>query len=295
MSPFELAHALSELIDPKKIDQVGILSDHERLPSLRFPPVVRQALGMSVQQAHSLGMSAFDLKPYQEGDDLRYLDLKRYQKSSALLVRRFEDERSGALVIVLDASASMGCPLQTWKTALTVLEWITEATLRGGSEVYWLVEKNGELITVGPFKSLKDARSQFQTLTQLQPEGERAHHSRLAKAMMWYPFGCSCLYLTDLLGADVDLNRAESMIQLAQDRFPLPRQCRWSLCLRIEHKDIWAWEDLVTDPELGGVFQAPSHQTAKNETKALVSQHFDTWASLLNTQLALPMYVLKCP
>jgi uncharacterized protein (DUF58 family) len=46
-------------------------------------------------------------RPYQPGDELRSIDWKAYARSDHLLIRRFVDERSLPLGIVIDGSASM--------------------------------------------------------------------------------------------------------------------------------------------------------------------------------------------
>lgn len=48
-----------------------------------------------------------DHRAYQPGDELRTIDWKAYARSDHLLVRRYIDERSLPLVLVVDASASM--------------------------------------------------------------------------------------------------------------------------------------------------------------------------------------------
>lgn len=227
-------------------------------------------------------MSAFDLKPYQEGDALRHLDLKRFLRSRELLVRRFEEERAGHLVIILDASASMGAPPETWAVAIRTLQLVTEATLRGGSGVTWLIERAGQCTRTRCMQSLQDVSAQLGSLRQLGPHGARAERAELAYQVRRSAGGSSCLYLTDLLGADVsvplDMSAAQ---QLARGRFPLPAACRWSLCLRLEAPELWAEVGVVSDPERGGSYLMPSSDRELSNAQAKLKAHLQSWEALL--------------
>lgn len=50
----------------------------------------------------------YDFRPYQPGDELRYVDWKVYARSEKLYTRLYQAERNIALYVVLDNSLSMG-------------------------------------------------------------------------------------------------------------------------------------------------------------------------------------------
>jgi uncharacterized protein (DUF58 family) len=59
-------------------------------------------------RARGRGVELADFRPYSPGDDLRLVDWNVYARLEAVLVRLFHEDRDLSLVIVVDASASMG-------------------------------------------------------------------------------------------------------------------------------------------------------------------------------------------
>lgn|GEM_PF-1686322 len=284
MSPSELACALAERMSAwgdTSLTRLGDRSAHRPtpLPPLSLPPISTYEPGLPTRRAGPLGVSAFDLKPYQEGDELRHLDLKRYMKTRALLVRRFEEERAGHLLIILDGSASMATPPGTWERALLLLQMITEACVRGGSSTTWLIERAGALTESVTIRSVQDVMTQLRALRRSSPEGGRPKGETLKQRVKRAPVGSACLYLTDLLGADVALpsSVADRRVMI-QGRFPTPRGCRWSLCLRLAHPELWETVGRVTDPERGGSVTLPSDPKGLTALQAKLTAHLNAWA-----------------
>jgi len=54
------------------------------------------------------GLDIADFRPYTPGDDLRLVDWNVYARLEAVLVKLFHEDRDLSLLVVLDASASMG-------------------------------------------------------------------------------------------------------------------------------------------------------------------------------------------
>ncbi len=57
--------------------------------------------------AHGRGISLMDFRQYVPGDDIRTVDWKIFGRTDDLYIKRFEEERSLAVHIVVDQSASM--------------------------------------------------------------------------------------------------------------------------------------------------------------------------------------------
>ena len=69
-----------------------------------------------------------DYRPYQSGDELRYVDWKVYARTNRLYTRLFQAERTIGLHIVLDTSGSMqlGDKAQYARTIAKLLSYVTQ-------------------------------------------------------------------------------------------------------------------------------------------------------------------------
>jgi uncharacterized protein (DUF58 family) len=59
-------------------------------------------------RARGRGLDIADFRPYVPGDDLRLVDWNIYSRLEAVLVRLFHEDRDLSIIVVVDASASMG-------------------------------------------------------------------------------------------------------------------------------------------------------------------------------------------
>lgn len=88
------------------------LADVPRLPAAALELAARRALegrrgGRHRSPFHGPAVEFSDHRAYQAGDDLRHLDWRVLARRDQLLTRRYREERSLPLLLVLDASASM--------------------------------------------------------------------------------------------------------------------------------------------------------------------------------------------
>ena len=86
--------------------------DVPRLPAAVLELAARRALegrrgGRHRSPFHGSAVEFSDHRAYQPGDDLRHLDWRLLARRDQLLTRRYREERSLPLVLVLDTSASM--------------------------------------------------------------------------------------------------------------------------------------------------------------------------------------------
>lgn len=86
--------------------------DVPRLPAAALELAARRALegrrgGRHRSPFHGSAVEFSDHRAYQPGDDLRHLDWRILARRDQLLTRRYREERSLPLVLVLDTSASM--------------------------------------------------------------------------------------------------------------------------------------------------------------------------------------------
>lgn len=92
----------------------------------RLRLAVRRAIGTRPgntpmrRGTHPTGIEIEAYKPYDPGDELRFLDWNAYARLDQLLVRRFRAEREAPVHVFVDASASMGAPARDEKLAFAV-------------------------------------------------------------------------------------------------------------------------------------------------------------------------------
>ena len=118
-----------------------ILSDDElwRIVSpvrMRLPRTQSPLTRGKHTSAQRLGTDFLDYQSYAAGEDVRHVDWAVYARTGELFVRRYEDERSGRLVVLVDASGSMAVPHgQKWSKAFDVARALCWAGLHQQHEV----------------------------------------------------------------------------------------------------------------------------------------------------------------
>ncbi len=98
---FETKRTRADLLDPFIVAQLGGVELVARSVVEGFLAGIHKSPfpGYSVEFTED--------RPYQPGDDLRYLDWKMLARSDRLFVKQFEEETNMRSMLVLDASASM--------------------------------------------------------------------------------------------------------------------------------------------------------------------------------------------
>lgn len=71
------------------------------------PRVLSTLSGERLAREAGQSLEFFDVRPYGAGDELRYVDWKAYARTGKLSTRLFQAERTSALHLLLDTSASM--------------------------------------------------------------------------------------------------------------------------------------------------------------------------------------------
>jgi uncharacterized protein (DUF58 family) len=100
--------------------------------------VLSQGSGEKVAREAGQSVEFYDFRPYQTGDELRYVDWKVYARTGRLYTRLFQAERSMSLYIVLDNSPSMALAgkMQFAKNLAQLLSFVSQRD--GLSQVYLL-------------------------------------------------------------------------------------------------------------------------------------------------------------
>lgn len=90
-----------------KIDR-SIFASLETLRVAAPKPSASIRPGDRRSRARGRGLDIADFRPYVPGDDLRLVDWNIFSRLDAVLVRLFHEDRDLSIIVVVDASASMG-------------------------------------------------------------------------------------------------------------------------------------------------------------------------------------------
>jgi hypothetical protein len=280
-TPRELAHALqAHLITPQSVS-VGAshLWPH---PPLALPALREAPSPHALNRAGALGAGAYELSSYRRGDDVRLIEWRRYLTHKERVVRRFEAEGVGELLVQLDASATMGVGEGKWSAALGCARAVSEGALRGGARVWWLIERGGEAHLRGPLLGLRSLQALFDELSAFSPQGERASAEALKRSASRCPIGTSHVALTDLLGPDLALpaDQGEASAHV-KARWALPRGCAWSVVglLRSE-AELTPPPSLVKEPLWGVLKRGVRGEGAQRAFQARLEAHLSRWSAL---------------
>jgi uncharacterized protein (DUF58 family) len=92
---------------PAQLDAAAIVRRARRLRFRVRPDVVSQLAGAYHGARPGIGLTFAELRAYEPGDDVRHLDWNVTARQGRPFVRRFVEERSLCLWLVVDVSASM--------------------------------------------------------------------------------------------------------------------------------------------------------------------------------------------
>ncbi|WP_165064629.1 DUF58 domain-containing protein [Paludisphaera rhizosphaerae] len=104
--PFRRRAAL-EPVEPRTIDAAAIVRRARRLRFRVRPESVLQLAGAYHGARPGEGLTFAEIRAYEPGDDVRHLDWNVTARQGRPFVRRYVEERSFVLWLVVDASASM--------------------------------------------------------------------------------------------------------------------------------------------------------------------------------------------
>src|SRR5262245_4978753 len=92
---------------PASLDAAAIVRRARRLRFRVRPDAVSQLAGAYHGARPGIGLTFAELRAYEPGDDVRHLDWNVTARQGRPFVRRFVEERSLSLWLVVDVSASM--------------------------------------------------------------------------------------------------------------------------------------------------------------------------------------------
>jgi len=217
------------------------------------------------------GVSFHDLRPYRPGDDLRRLHLPLYARRGELATRQQEREGRGALLLWLDATASMGAPPARWALALALCEALAEGALRGGHAVGVWREGGGQLSALAPTPTRRAVERALREARGAGAEGSGAPLLALRAAALRAPPRAALVHLSDLCGA-LTPEELSARARLAPPR----RGPRLTLALR-HPADLAPPPEGARDPETGESRALPAAGGAA--FRAALEGRYAAWAA----------------
>jgi len=159
-------------LDPSVLAAIGSLELRARMI------VEGVTTGMHRSPFHGVSVEFAHHRPYSAGDDIRHLDWKVYGRTDRLYVRQYEEETNLDLVILVDASGSMGYASQGgWRKydhAASVAAAVAYLALRQQDRVGLVLFSDHIDTTTRTTSSRGHWRSIVETLTgALSAESER--------------------------------------------------------------------------------------------------------------------------
>jgi uncharacterized protein (DUF58 family) len=138
---------------------------------LRPGSVPTPGVHRSVFRGHGLNFAGY--REYQYGDDIRLVDWNVTARHNRPVVKIFEQEHASALVLVLDASASMRVPHpDKWRAAAELAVLFAFVAARDSERVGVIVASDRVEAEVAPRRGFAHATRLAQWLKAFQPAGD---------------------------------------------------------------------------------------------------------------------------
>lgn len=175
----------------------------DALNGLTWPSASRARAGdPGAHRSTRLGRSPefTEYRAYRPGDDLRRLDWKLYGRTDRPFLRIADDHASLRTAIVVDASASMGFPVEgysKWDHACGIALGLTSIAIGEGDAAGVVVSAEGGDRSVPPRRRRDVLLDVAELFGALRPKGDVSVGDTLARAAS-YP---RLVVITDFLGA----------------------------------------------------------------------------------------------
>ena len=154
----------------------------------RFDVVLKKRVlsnyaGQRQSRRFGSGLVFHDFRAYVPGDDFRAIDWKVYARTNDFFVKRFEEDKSMRMHVVIDASASMdfGTKLKKFEYAAMIGLGFSYMALRN-NESFEVSTFSEHLNIFKPKKGVSKLMSIFDTLNQIKPKGQ----SKFRESLLHY-------------------------------------------------------------------------------------------------------------
>ena len=175
---------------------------------IRWP--ARSAVRGGIPGAHTSRMRGSsaeftEYRPYRQGDDLRRIDWKLFARSDRAYIRLSNDRAILPTTVVLDASASMGFPVDTlgkWNLAAQLAVGLSAVARNSADPVGMVIAREGEMIQLPPRTRQSVIYEMVRAVSDLVPRGSPPLTSALDAAVR---MSGRIVVISDFLGDADDL------------------------------------------------------------------------------------------
>jgi len=168
-----------DLLDPSSLSQLGGMEFIAREVVEGF------LIGLHRSPHRGFSVEFAELRAYQAGDDLRYVDWRMFGRSDRYYVKQFEEETNLRAYLVLDVSRSMGwssapgeLPTKLWYASHLAAS-IALILLRQGDSVGLVTFHDRIGLHVTPRGGRRQWQELLSRLARVEPEGGTAAHTAL--------------------------------------------------------------------------------------------------------------------
>ena len=175
---------------------------------IRWP--ARSAVRGGIPGAHTSRMRGSsaeftEYRPYRQGDDLKRIDWKLFARSNRAYIRLSNDRAILPTTVVLDASASMGFPVDTlgkWNLAAQLAVGLSAVARNSADPVGLVIARQGEMIQLPPRTRQSVIYEMVRAVSDLVPRGSPPLTSALDAAVR---MSGRIVVITDFLGDADDI------------------------------------------------------------------------------------------
>ena len=175
---------------------------------IRWP--ARSAVRGGIPGAHTSRMRGSsaeftEYRPYRQGDDLRRIDWKLFARSDRAYIRLSNDRAILPTTVVLDASASMGFPVDTlgkWNLAAQLAVGMSAVARNSADPGGMVIAREGEMIQLPPRTRQSVIYEMVRAVSDLVPRGSPPLTSALDAAVR---MSGRIVVISDFLGDADDL------------------------------------------------------------------------------------------
>lgn len=171
-----------------------------------LPRVARAAVGVGERRSRAVGagLEFADFRPYQVGDDIRYLDRHVLARLGQQVVRQYALDKQLEVTILLDGSGSMLDEGGTkFRFAQMLMAGLSFVALRSGDRVRLGIASDGRLDTYPTLTAEAGLRGALGWMERLRPAG-RVSLAKIALAAGQRPDDGLLVVISDWLTDDAE-------------------------------------------------------------------------------------------
>jgi len=211
--------------DGETIDQRELLAHIRKIEIVTTRKVNEQLAGQYHSVFKGRGMSFDEVRPYQPGDEIRFIDWNVTARTNDAFVKRFVEERELTVMLLVDASASLrfGSNLQLKRDVAAELAALLAFSATGNNDRVGLAMFTDRVEhVVTPKKGKKHVLRLISDVLTHRPAGRG---TRIDEALSWMTrIGTRksiCFVISDFLAPIASFEKALSIVARRHDVVPI--------------------------------------------------------------------------